>query len=130
MVNQKRPSYFATVPPQEILPILDGNYQSSVKGLYVIGDVTGVPLVKIAANHGAEVIERMESQGALRRNGDDHGQLDVVIIGGGPAGLSAAIEAQKKNLTYVVLERSHVANTVRGFPPGKKGLLRTSFFAE
>jgi len=117
---KKKIGYFATVPPQEILPIIDGNYQSTVKGIFVIGDVTGVPLVKVAANHGAEVIERMERQGVFRRNGDDNGQLDVVIIGGGPAGLSAAIEAQKKNLTYVVLERSHVANTVRGFPPGKK----------
>ena len=116
----KARSYFATVPPQEILPIIDSRYQSSVKGVYVIGDVTGIPLVKIAANHGAEVIEKMESNKAFQRNGDDNGQLDVVIIGRGPAGLSAAIEAQKKGLKYVVLERSHAANTVRGFPPGKK----------
>ncbi len=116
----KKKSYFATVPPQEILPIIDSGYESSVKGIYVIGDVTGIPLVKIAANHGAEVIDKMERKKAFERNSHDNGQLDVVIIGGGPAGLSAAIEAQKKGLKYVVLERSHAVNTVRGFPPGKK----------
>lgn len=42
--------YFATVPPQEILPIVNRNYESKVKGIYVIGDVTGLPLVKVAAN--------------------------------------------------------------------------------
>ena len=55
----KRP-YFATVPPQEILPIVDARYESSVSGIFVIGDVTGLPLVKIAANQGADVIERMK----------------------------------------------------------------------
>lgn len=116
---QKR-RYFATVPPQEILPVIDRNYESSVAGIYVVGDVTGVPLVKIAANHGAEVIERMEAQKVFHRNDAGDGPLDVVIIGGGPAGLSAGIEAAKRGLRYVVLERSRAANTVRGFPPGKK----------
>ena len=110
----------ATVPPQEILPIVDANYESSVKGIFVIGDVTGVPLVKVAANHGVEVIERMERRGALRRGGDDDARLDLVIVGAGPAGLSAAIEAAKRGLTYVLLERGGVADTVRAFPPGKK----------
>jgi NosR/NirI family nitrous oxide reductase transcriptional regulator len=122
-VARKKRGYFATVPAQEILPIIDRNFQSSVRGLYVIGDVTGVPLVKIAANHGVEVIERMEKRGEFARpatNRHDNGSLDLVIVGGGPAGLSAAIEAGKRHLKYVVLERSHVANTVRGFPPGKK----------
>ena len=53
----KKNQYFATVPPQEIVPIIDGRYESSVKGLFVIGDVTGLPLVKVAANQGREVIE-------------------------------------------------------------------------
>ncbi|MCG8449471.1 MAG: NAD(P)-binding domain-containing protein [Pirellulales bacterium] len=117
---KKKRGYLATVPPQEILPIIDGNFQSSVRGIYVIGDVTGVPLVKIAANHGVEAIERMEKKGAFQRGPSDNGHLDLAIVGGGPAGLSAAMEAERRNLKYVVLERSHAANTVRGFPPGKK----------
>lgn len=112
--------YFATVPPQEILPIIDSGYQSSVRGIHVIGDVTGVPLVKIAANHGVDVIESMENRGAFKEADSAKDQLDVVIVGAGPAGLSAALEAQKRNLKYVVLERAKAANTVRGFPPGKK----------
>jgi len=44
----------------------------------------------------------------------------LVIIGAGPAGLSAAVEAEKRGLKYVVLERNRVASTVRSFPPGKK----------
>ena len=114
---QGRKKIYATVPPQEIFPIVDGNYESNVKGIYVIGDVTGLPLVKVAANHGVALLEKMEAKGAFQSK--DHDHLDLVIIGAGPAGLSAALEAKKRNLNYVVLERAKVANTVRSFPPGK-----------
>jgi NosR/NirI family nitrous oxide reductase transcriptional regulator len=112
--------YFSTVPPQEILPVINSRYESSVRGIYVIGDVTGLPLVKVAANQGVEVISLMEADGIFDRRNSDDERLDLVIVGGGPAGLSAAIEAQKRGLRYVVLERNKVASTVRSFPPGKK----------
>ena len=117
--KKKATPYFATVPPQEILPIVDSRFESSVKGLYVIGDVTGLPLVKVAANQGRQVIERMEKSRLFEHSKDLEG-LDMVIVGGGPAGISAAIECEKRGVKYVVLERSQLANTVRTFPLGKK----------
>jgi len=110
----------ATVPPQEILPITDSNFESSVKGIYVIGDVTGLPLVKVASNHGVELLEKMERQRAFSNNGNGDDRLDLAIIGAGPAGLSAALEAEKRGLKYIVLERDRAGSTVRSFPPGKK----------
>ncbi|MDE2507649.1 MAG: NAD(P)-binding domain-containing protein [Planctomycetota bacterium] len=132
MRAEGRRSYLATVPPQEILPVVNGRFESSVKGIYVVGDATGMPLVKVAANQGAEVIRWMEAGGVLGRRPGDDDHLDLVIIGGGPAGLAAAIEARERGLRYVVLERNKVASTVRGFPPGKmvyaepRGLANTS----
>ena len=41
---------------------------------------------------------------------------DVVIIGAGPAGLSAAIEAHKAGLSYVVIEKGSVVNSIQRFP--------------
>ncbi|MBL7648168.1 MAG: NAD(P)-binding domain-containing protein [Candidatus Hydrogenedentes bacterium] len=117
---QKAPrKIIATVPPQEILPIVDGNFESNVKGIYVIGDVTGLPLVKVAANHGVALLDKMEKQGRFAASQGREG-LDLVIIGAGPAGLSAALEAQARGLRFVVLERTKAASTVRAFPPGKK----------
>lgn len=125
--SPKKPGYFATVPPQEILPIVNSRFESSVKGIYVIGDVTGLPLVKVAANQGVDVIAKMEADGVFRPSGEDDQRLDLVVIGAGPAGLSAAMEAQQRGLKYVVLERNKVASTVRSFPPGKKAYAEPQF---
>lgn len=44
---------------------------------------------------------------------------DLAIIGAGPAGLSAALAAQKLGLDVVVIERGQVAETVHQYPIGK-----------
>lgn len=45
---------------------------------------------------------------------------DVLIVGSGPAGLSAALTAQQIGLDYLVLERSIIAQTIREFPVARK----------
>jgi thioredoxin reductase (NADPH) len=44
--------------------------------------------------------------------------LDLIIIGAGPAGISAAYEADKLNLNYIVLEKGLIANTIYHYPIG------------
>src|SRR5678815_2676531 len=45
--------------------------------------------------------------------------LDLIIIGAGPAGLSAAEAAAKEGLTYLVIEKGTIANTIRQYPIGR-----------
>jgi len=45
-------------------------------------------------------------------------KLDLLIIGAGPCGVSAAFEAKKLGLDYVVLEKGLIANTVYNYPVG------------
>jgi thioredoxin reductase (NADPH) len=45
--------------------------------------------------------------------------LDLLIIGAGPAGLSAAEAAQQHGLDYLVIERGTIANTIRQYPVGR-----------
>src|SRR5437870_13866651 len=45
--------------------------------------------------------------------------LDFLIIGAGPAGLSAADAAASEGLTYLVIEKGTIANTIRQYPVGR-----------
>lgn len=43
---------------------------------------------------------------------------DIIIIGGGPIGLACAIEAEKNNLSYLILEKGCLANSLYNYPLG------------
>src|SRR5207237_1347689 len=45
--------------------------------------------------------------------------LDLLIIGAGPAGLSAADAAAREGLSYLVIEKGTIANTIRRYPVGR-----------
>lgn len=58
----------------------------------------------VAANQGREVIEKLRQSFSSNEEAsrNEPGALDLVIIGGGPAGISAALEAAKRGWKYVV----------------------------
>jgi len=43
-------------------------------------------------------------------------QYDLIIVGGGPIGLACAIEAQKKNLHYLIIEKGAIVNSIFNYP--------------
>ncbi|OXB08529.1 hypothetical protein B0A81_09470 [Flavobacterium plurextorum] len=43
-------------------------------------------------------------------------QYDVIIVGGGPIGLACAIEAQKNNLEYLIIEKGAIVNSIFNYP--------------
>jgi NosR/NirI family nitrous oxide reductase transcriptional regulator len=98
-------------------PMVDEHHQSSVPGLFVVGDLTGAPVIKYAMQQGYEVIEHIARQPDARGSVPDG--YDVVIVGAGAAGLNAALAAEDKDLRCLVLEKSKVANTIEDFPEGK-----------
>ncbi len=113
-----------SVPPPLKIPEIDENFQTAVPGQYLIGEVAGKPLVKNAANLGRAVVEHMLSTGmypgALGPSSPGSDVVDVVIVGSGPGGLSAALTCIQKGLSYVVLEKEQeIASTISRYPKGK-----------
>lgn len=96
--------------------ILDKHYQSSIDGMYCIGDVAGTPDIKAALNAGYHVGQHL---GSLPKRCSDQVDYDVVIIGAGPAGINAASELKKVGKKVLVLERKRIFQTVRAFANSK-----------
>ncbi len=99
-------------------PDIDNDLQTAVEGMYLCGDITGYPLLKISINQAHDLVERIAAEGVPPSPSEDVYQL--AIVGAGAAGLSAAFAACGRNLNYVVLEGERTANTVRNFHIGKK----------
>src|SRR5262245_3303529 len=109
------------VIPERKVPKRDGKFMTNVPGVYLIGDVSGVPMIKNAINEGAAVIDyivedlkqaRLDAPG----QGDDNAaDYDVAIIGVGPAGLSATAIARQRGLNYIAIERDQVLATIKKF---------------
>ncbi len=105
-------------PSYPHLPRVRENGESSVPGVFLVGEVGGTPLIKLGLNQGVEVIERFHHE--LGTRDDTQGDLyDVVIVGAGSSGLGAAMRAHELGLRYVVLESERVAMTVVNMYKGK-----------
>jgi thioredoxin reductase/NAD-dependent dihydropyrimidine dehydrogenase PreA subunit len=97
-------------------PELDVHFESNVPGLYVVGELGGRGLIKNAINEGKLAVEHLAGLPAVR---GEPGVLDVVIVGSGPAGLSAGLEALRSGLRYVVLEQGDLSDTIHRYPRHK-----------
>src|SRR5687768_17973062 len=106
------------IPPRKV-PNRDAAFMTNVPGCFIIGDVSGTPLIKNATNEGADCIRHIASE---LRNGtppEPKAEIEVAIIGIGPAGLSAAITAQQHGLSYVGIEQDKVLATIDAYPANK-----------
>jgi thioredoxin reductase len=81
----------------ETLPEVREDGSTNVPGLFVAGDLTGIPLLKLASDSGARVVGRLASDPAFTRGREKAAGdpvRDLVILGAGIAGMAAAIEAE------------------------------------
>ncbi|MCA9523161.1 MAG: NAD(P)-binding domain-containing protein [Myxococcales bacterium] len=104
----------------ERLPVVEENGRVNVAGVRVVGDLTGIPLLKFSSDTGAKAVEAMLAEPDFRPTKDPKDDvLDLAIIGAGVSGISAAIAAQKAGLHFVLYEASEAFSTVVNFPKGK-----------
>lgn len=116
------------------VPNVSENFETNIPGLFIVGELGGMGLIKTAINEGKLVIDRLrqrfEEAGEWKPVRNDHGAIqpcpsdrpepyDVLIAGAGPAGLSASLAAHQSGLHYLTVEQGEVASTIRNYPRHK-----------
>lgn len=97
------------------LPHVEQTFESNVPGLYIAGEMGGMGLIKNSVEQGKQAVEN------LTKKIDKNVQADyeLIIVGAGPAGISATLTAHKNKLNYLTLEQDSLGGTVFTFPRSK-----------
>ncbi|MGE0020629.1 MAG: NAD(P)-binding domain-containing protein [Draconibacterium sp.] len=97
------------------LPHVNPFFETNVSGIYIAGEMGGMGLIKNAVEQGKQAVEN------LTKNIDkkNKAEFDLVIVGAGPAGISATLQAKKLGLKSITLEQDSLGGTVYTFPRAK-----------
>jgi len=101
------------------VPRLGAHFETDVPGLFVVGELGGRGLIRNAVNEGRVAMEEIARRAVAGARSDRPDVYDVLIVGSGPAGLSAGLEAHRANLRYLILERGNLADSIRRYPRHK-----------
>jgi thioredoxin reductase (NADPH) len=82
------------------IPNVQPNFESNVPGIFIAGELGGMGLIRKAAEQGRQAIEAIKARKAA-----GSADFDVVIVGCGPAGISAGLSAIEQGLRYKVIEQ-------------------------
>jgi len=99
------------------MPFLTPQYETSLKNLFIVGELGGLALIKNAVNQGRECIDTISER--LNAGQRSPSIYDVLIVGAGPGGISASLRAIENKLNYVTLEQDEVGGTVAKYPRQK-----------
>ena len=81
------------------IPQVKPTFETNVSGIYIAGELGGMGLIRKGVDQGQRAIE------TIRKNKSKGGELDVVIVGAGPAGISASLAAKEAGLRFVTVEQ-------------------------
>jgi len=97
------------------LPHVSQEFETNIPGIFVAGELGGMGLIKNAVEQGKQAVEYYLKKSYPKSKA----KYDLIIVGAGPAGISASLTAAKNNLKFLTLEQDSLGGTVFSFPRAK-----------
>ena len=96
------------------IPLLTPNFETSVPGLFVAGELGGMGLIRNALAQGRQAVDSIHERRPKAKD-----RLDLVIVGAGPAGFSASLAAKSHSMKFVTVEQESLGGCVFQYPRAK-----------
>jgi thioredoxin reductase/Pyruvate/2-oxoacid:ferredoxin oxidoreductase delta subunit len=97
------------------LPHVKQDFETNVSGIYIAGELGGMGLIKNSVEQGKQAVNNI----ARAISKAKESEYDLVIVGAGPAGISASLEAKRHGLKSITIEQDTLGGTVFSFPRSK-----------
>lgn len=107
------------------LPQVFPNFESNVKRLFIAGELGGMGLIKNAILQGKEAVDYSfeDFRGAPYNRPAD--MVDLVVVGAGPAGMSAALQAKFLKMKFLLLDQEEsFGGAILSYPRAKVVMTR------
>jgi thioredoxin reductase/ferredoxin len=96
------------------IPLLSPDFETSVPGIYIAGELGGMGLIRNALMQGRQAMDAIH-----RRRPRSSDGLDVVIVGAGPAGFAASLTALAHRMKFATVEQESLGGAVFQYPRAK-----------
>jgi thioredoxin reductase/Pyruvate/2-oxoacid:ferredoxin oxidoreductase delta subunit len=101
------------------MPRITSEYETSIQNLFIAGELGGLALIKNAIAQGRSCVDTIAGRSGASRAGAAADVCDVLIVGAGPAGISASLRAIEKKLSHITLDEGEIGGTVAKYPRQK-----------
>jgi len=101
------------------VPRISAELETSVPNLFIVGELGGLALIKNAVNQGRDCVDTITQRMRAAPNRPQENIYDVLVVGAGPAGISASLRAIENKLTHITLEQDEIGGTVAKYPRQK-----------
>jgi thioredoxin reductase/ferredoxin len=101
------------------LPRVDPHFQTNQPGIYVVGELGGMGLIRNAVLQGKQAADHIVhgQNGELRRG--KNGAYDALVVGAGPAGISATLRLLEARLKVLLVDQDDFGGTIMHYPRAK-----------
>jgi thioredoxin reductase/ferredoxin len=106
---------FGTATRGVELPRVNEHFESTSEGVFIVGELSGMGLIRNAVRQGAQAGEYVSKSCRTAKNG----ALHAVVVGAGPAGISAGLALQQGGKDFMLLDREVFGGTIMHYPRGK-----------